>query len=89
MTEEMQRSFEREMADAEKIDDVERRNEAVSCVQSHILLALVDCQRKTSDRVNYILAEGDKVKWGIRLVQGFAAGGGFFILAKVLKALGY
>lgn len=89
MTEEMQRSFEREMADAEKIDDVERRKEAVSGVQSHILLALVDCQRKTSDRVKYILAEGDKVKWGIRLVQGFAAGGGFFILAKVLKALGY
>ncbi|MBR1921502.1 MAG: hypothetical protein IJ829_05815 [Kiritimatiellae bacterium] len=44
MTTEMQKSLERELADAKSADDVTK-------AQSHILLALMDCQRKTAERV--------------------------------------
>jgi len=44
MTDEMQKSLERELKDAKTPEDV-------SLAQSHILLAVMDCQRKTAERV--------------------------------------
>lgn len=56
--------------------------------QTLALIALVDCQRKTSDRVKELHATRDRFLWFGRTVGGFAAGGGFAIFAKVLKLLG-
>lgn len=44
MTDEMQKSLERELKDAKTPEDV-------SLAQSHILMAVMDCQRKTAERV--------------------------------------
>lgn len=51
-------------------------------------IAMVDCQRKTADRVKELHAAKDKVLWIGRAIWGTFAGGGFAILAKVLKAIG-
>lgn len=52
------------------------------------MIAMVDCQRKTADRVKDLHAAKDRVLWMGRAIWGFAAGGGFALLAKALKALG-
>lgn len=52
------------------------------------MIAMVDCQRKTADRVKDLHATKDRFLWAGRVVGGFAAGGGFAIFAKLLKALG-
>jgi len=52
------------------------------------MIAMVDCQRKTADRVKDLHAARDKVLWVGRAIWGTFAGGGFAILAKVLKAIG-
>ena len=57
MTLELQETLEREMDDALRIEDSARRCEAVQTVQSHMLRALVDCQRKTAERVKELVAE--------------------------------
>lgn len=51
-------------------------------------IAMVDCQRKTADRVKELHAAKDKVLWIGRAIWGTFAGGGFAILAKLLKAVG-
>ena len=66
MTKEQQASLQLELDDAYKIEDATARYAAVSLAQSHILLALMDCQRKTSERVKRIQV----------IVIGFLLGGG-------------
>ena len=51
-------------------------------------IAMVDCQRKTADRVKELHAAKDKVLWIGRAIWGTFAGGGFAILAKLSKAVG-
>jgi len=48
------------------------------------MIAVVDCQRKTSDRVKKF----DRILWLGRTVQGFVAGGGFALIVKVMKVVG-
>lgn len=62
MTLEMQEVLEREMDDALKIEDPARKSDAVLTVLSHQMRALIDCQRKTSDRVKKIVAENEEAK---------------------------
>jgi hypothetical protein len=52
------------------------------------MIALVDCQRKTADRVKELHASREKVAWLIRVVQGFAAAGGFAAIVKLMKVWG-
>jgi hypothetical protein len=52
------------------------------------MIAMVDCQRKTADRVKDLHAAKDRVLWIGRLVWGLAAGGGFTVLVKALKVIG-
>ena len=82
MTAEMQSALTRELEDAQDIADPERRRDAVQTVQSHMLAALIDCQRKTADRVKEIVAganaakyklEGAQLAW--RVFRYLAAGG--------------
>ena len=62
MTEEMQEALERELNDAKSIEDQARRHEAIEMVQSHMLAALIDCQRKTAERVKELVARSDEAK---------------------------
>jgi len=92
MTRELQETLEREMDDALRIDDPERRREAMQTVQSHQLRALVDCQRKTAERVKELVKERDKAKERMKGAKAVieigkiivSAGGGMALL----KALG-
>ena len=75
MTLEMQESLKRELDGAMKSGDTNR----IRCAHSNILVALMDCQRKTGDRVKAltwkllaVLSGGggiigfiaDKISWG-------------------------
>ena len=82
MTEEMQMVLEREMKDALAIEDPGRRSEAVITVMSHQLTALVDCQRKTSERVKSLVREAEEKA---ARTKGFVMA---FKLAKYLVASG-
>lgn len=62
MTLEMQTVLEREMDDALKIEDPARKSDAVLTVLSHQMRALIDCQRKTSERVKKIVADDEEMK---------------------------
>ena len=62
MTKEMQDALERELNDAKIIEDLARRHEAIEMVQSHMLAALLDCQRKTADRVKDLVSRADNAK---------------------------
>lgn len=62
MTKEMQDALERELNDAKSIEDPARRHEAIEMVQSHMLAALIDCQRKTAERVKELVARTDEAK---------------------------
>ena len=62
MTKEMQDALERELNDAKIIEDLARRHDAIEMVQSHMLAALLDCQRKTADRVKDLVARADNAK---------------------------
>ena len=85
MTKEMQDALERELNDAKSIEDPARRHEAIEMVQSHMLAALIDCQRKTAERVKELVAnkeetknkiEGAKWLWAvIRYLVAAGAGG--------------
>lgn len=85
MTKEMQDALERELNDAKSIEDPARRHEAIETVQSHMLVALIDCQRKTAERVKELVAnkeetknkiEGAKWLWAvIRYLVAAGAGG--------------
>jgi len=93
MTIEMQHALERELQDAKTIENPERRHEAIEMVQSHMLAALIDCQRKTAERVKELIATaesarhkiaGAKILWAIlRYVVSF---GGGAALVKILSA---
>ena len=84
MTIEMQLALERELNDAKSIEDSARRHEAIEMVQSHMLSALIDCQRKTAERVKELVSqaeearhkiEGAKVLWAIlRYIVSFGGG---------------
>lgn len=88
MTVEQQRSLELELADVKRIEDPSRRAEATTMVHSHILIALVDCQRKTAERVKELYADRAHKQWLMKCVTGFAAAGGFTALIYILKKLG-
>lgn len=72
MTLEMQEVLEREMDDALKIEDPARKSDAVLTVLSHQMRALIDCQRKTAERVKSIVAEDEREK-ALRRGAVFAA----------------
>lgn len=66
MTLEMQNALKRELDGAMESGDDKR----IRCAQSNILLALMDCQRKTSERVK-------RLQWKFTLVVfTLGAGGG-------------
>ena len=52
------------------------------------MIAMVDCQRKTADRVKELHRSRDRVAWLVRMVQGFAAAGGFAVIIKLMKVWG-
>lgn len=52
------------------------------------MIAMVDCQRKTADRVKDLHSSREKVAWLGRVIQGFAAAGGFTVIVKALKMWG-
>lgn len=90
MTKEMQDALERELNDAKAIEDSERRHEAIEMVQSHMLAALIDCQRKTADRVKDLIARADETKHKVQgakmmwtLIRYLAAAGAGGALHKV------
>lgn len=56
--------------------------------QTLALIALVDCQRKTADRVKEIHAARERAIWLGRTIQGFVTAGGFTLLVKLLKVMG-
>ncbi len=60
MTAEMQSALTRELEDAQRIADPERRRDALATVTAHMLAALMDCQRKTADRVKALCAARDE-----------------------------
>ena len=51
-------------------------------------IAMVDCQRKTADRVKDLHAARDRLQWLWSVVQGFVTAGGFTLLVKMLKMWG-
>lgn len=66
MTVEQQKSLERELQGAMESGDENR----IRCAQANILLALIDCQRKTAERVK-------KLSWKFTLAMtALGAGGG-------------
>ena len=69
MTAEMQSALTRELEDAQDIADPERRRDAVQTVQSHMLAALIDCQKKTADRVKELVAGATAAKYKLQGAQ--------------------
>lgn len=93
MTIEMQEALNRELEDAKAIRDADRRREAMETVQGHMLAALIDCQRKTAERVKdlVVAAEakrnriaGAKMLWVA--LRYLAAMGGTGLVVKALCA---
>lgn len=68
---EMQEALTRELNDAKTADDVTK-------AQSHILLALMDCQRKTAERVK-------KLSWKVFAVVFSLGGTGGAIVTNLEK----
>lgn len=91
MTLEMQHTLDREMEDAQRIEDPDRRHDAMLTVLVHQCRALVECQQKTAERVKALVAAaeakrnriaGAKMLWtALRYIA--AAGGG----AAIFRAL--
>ena len=71
MTMEMQTALERELKDAQTDEDITK-------AQSHILLALMDCQRKTAERVK-------KLSWKVFSIVFTLGGGSGAILSNLEK----
>ena len=93
MTAEMQDTLRRELADAKEIEDEDRRRDAMMTVQSHMLEALIDCQKKTADRVKDLVAganaakyklEGAQLLW--RVIRYLVAGGAGAAIVKFAGA---
>ena len=94
MTEELQHTLEVEMRDALRIEDTEHRQDAILTVLVHQNDALIDCQRKTADRVKEIVRERDSVKervkgakFMIELLKLIASAGGTAAIIKFLGAV--
>lgn len=94
MTIEMQEALNRELEDAKAIKDTDLRRDAMEIVQSHMLAALIDCQRKTAERVKQLVASaeaqrnrvaGAKALW--MLLRYVAAAGGGAAVLKLLSVL--
>lgn len=63
--------------------------------QTLALIAIVDCQLKTAERVKELLRERADassrraaVVWVSRALWAFGSGGGFFVVAKIAKVAG-
>ena len=80
----MQEALKRELDDAKAIEDGARRHEALETVLCHELAALIDCQRKTAERVKDLVARADGARQRVRGAKAMltllkylvAAGGG-------------
>ena len=91
MNVEMQHTLDREMEDAQRIENPDRRHDAMLTVLVHQCRALVECQLKTAERVKALVANaeakrnriaGAKMLWAaLRYIA--AAGGG----AAIFRAL--
>jgi len=95
MTVEMQAHLKREMDDALAIEDSERRHDAMLTVLVHQNDALIDCQRKTSDRVKGIVAEKEAeknkklgAKWAFGLMISVVSVVGPIAAIKICKVVG-
>ena len=84
MTSELQSALERQLNEAMGKGDAN----LIARAQANILFSLMDCQRKTADRVKELHAARDRVLWLGRIVQGFAAAGGFAVIVKLMKIWG-
>lgn len=93
MTLEMQHTLDREMEDAQRIEDPDRRHDAMLTVLVHQCRALVECQQKTAERVKALVASaeakrnriaGAKMLWAI--LRYIAAAGGGAAIVRVLCA---
>lgn len=89
MTKEQQEYLARDLEDAMTSGDEKRIDRA----HSNILLALIDCQRKTADRVKELMIDADRRKnrlegasWLWKVLQVVAASGGGAIILKLLSA---
>lgn len=52
------------------------------------MIALVDCQLKTAQRVKTMWEERSRFAWAGKAVWGFASAGGFAVILVILKRLG-
>lgn len=93
MTIEMQSALQREIEDAKSIPDAARRREAVETVLCHGIAALIDCQRKTAERVKDLVARADGARQRVKGAQALltvlryvAAMGGGAAVVKLLAA---
>lgn len=93
MTIEMQEALKRELDDAKAIEDGARRHEALETVLCHELAALIDCQRKTAERVKDLVARADGARQRVKGAQALlavlryvAAMGGGAAVVKLLAA---
>ncbi len=73
MTVEMQDALNREFEDAKAIRDADRRREVMETVHGHMLAALIDCQRKTAERVKDLVARADGARQRVRGAQAMLA----------------
>ena len=94
MTEELQHSLQIEMKDALRIEDTNRRHDAILTVLVHQNDALIDCQRKTADRVKGLVQERDGVKERVKgakllidLLKLIASAGGTAAIIKFLNVV--
>ena len=82
------------MKDALRIEETEHRHDAILTVLVHQNDALIDCQRKTADRVKAIVKERDSVKervkgakFMIELMKIIASAGGTAAIVKFLGVI--
>lgn len=94
MTEELQHALEIEMKDALGIEEPERRHDAILTVLVRQNDALIDCQRKTADRVKGLVQERDGVKERVKgakflidLLKLVASAGGTAAIIKFLNVV--
>ena len=57
MTEALENALKRELAAAKSKSDPEERHEAILTAQANMLAALIDCQKKTADRVKELVED--------------------------------
>lgn len=75
MTKEMQESLARELEGAMNWSDEETRSERIMRAQANILISLIDCQRKTADRVK-------KLSWKFTMAMVALGGAGGTVASK-------